>query len=249
MADDTPFDDIGPWCNVDIAGKRLGVYLTAIDGVSTKWEWQEQKASGTSGAKQVYKGAKKGHPKLTFTATEKADFQELGDIWNQIVPKPGQATGGAPAPAKTPGQTFAMGSPSASTGSAGGTPQPTSNGGYTIPDPTAAKTDAKDSGKDAGPRPPTLPISNRILEWHAITAFAAEEWAGPTPGETGEWTVVLTIIPQDEPKPAGSGAMTPVKPGSQFSGGSPVQNGQGGSGSGSGGSKMDGNAAAGAAGV
>lgn len=238
-----PFDDLGPWSNFSIAGRLLDIYITAINGVSTKWEWQDQKASGSSGSKSVYKGQKLGHPKLTLDAAQKSDFDDLAAIWAAITPKPGQG-GSAPA-GKAPASTFAIGSPAAQ-GSSGGTPKPAAGGGFTVPDPSKPDpgTTAKDKA-DAGPRPPTVAIENAVLAWHGIVAFAAEEWEGPShQADTGVWRVILTINPQDEPKPAGTGAMGPAKSvGSQFAIGK--AQGQGGSTGGA----MGGGAAAGAGGV
>jgi hypothetical protein len=216
-----PFRDIGPWCEVLIGGNLIKASLTKINGVSTKDEWKKQKSKESSGSTKVFAGTTVGDPKLTFTAVDEDEFDDLRDFWDLLAPKPGQGGTGAPA-APTGGTQYtaaaqprgeAVGSPPAASASTDTT---------SSADASSSSSSSSASKDNPGPRPPTVSIQNEILRWHGITSIARGEWEGPTPTETRGWEVVLTVVPQDPPKPAGAGAMAPAKPGDKFSGGVPT---------------------------
>jgi hypothetical protein len=239
-------DQREPWTKISFGnGAPVKAALTKIDGVSTKHTWKEQKSKETSGSVNTFSGTKYGHPKLTFTAVDEEDFDDLRALWNLMKPVPGQGTG-APAATPAPGQTFAIGSPAK--GSSAGSSSSSST--TTETDTSSKKTDAKDN---PGPRPPTIAVSYPLLLWHDITACALEEWEGPTPTDSNGMEVVITIIPDKPPVPAGVGAMAAPAPGSQFSASGGA--GAGGTGGATGGSTGGGsgsittNANAGAAGT
>jgi len=210
-----PFRDIGPWNTLGVAGRLVKALLVEVNGVSTKDEWKAQKSKETNGQVWVFSGTTVDKPKLTLEACDAEDFDDLGDLWNVLKPVPG-FTGSATPAAPTGGQQFtgaAQSKGDASSSSSGGTVN-------TVADP-AAKASTSSSTPNPGPRPPTVSVQNAILAWHGITAIARGEWEGPMVTETNSWRVVITVVPQEQPKPAGVGAMTPAAPGSQFTGGAP----------------------------
>ncbi len=222
MADTNPFDDLAPWNRIRLGGMLFDeLRLVEIDGVSTKDEWKEQKSKESSGKVYVFAGTTVDKPKLTLEACDRAAFVELRRIWDLLKPVPGQ--GGTVPAAKTPSQTFAIGSPAAP-GSSGST-APTGQGGvFTVPSGSTStgSSSSSSSTDNPGPRPPTIRVENEILKWHGITAIARGQWDGPRPTPTNSWRVVLTVVPQQPPTPAGAGAMAPPSPGSQFAIGSPA---------------------------
>jgi len=209
------FIERGPWTVITFgSGAPVKAALTKIDGVSTKHTWKEQKSKETSGSVNTFSGTKYGHPKLTFTAADAADFDDLRALWDLMKPVPGVAgTGTPPAATPAPGQTFAIGSPP----NKGDSSSSSSSTGNTVDNTSATKTTEKKD--DPGPRPPTIAVDYPGLKWHDITACALEEWEGPTPTEENGLELVITIIPDKPAVKAGTGAMAaapPAAPGSQF---------------------------------
>jgi hypothetical protein len=216
MAAPNPFRDPAPWNTVRIGGRLIKATLTKINGIKLEDEWKVQKSKETSGSVAVFNGTKILEAiELTFEAVGEEDFDDLGDLWNLLAPKPGTGgTVGTPAP--TGGNQFSGGvvtpkgnaaSPSAST-TAG-----------TVDTSGGAAKSSSSSTPNPGPRPPTLIIENAILTYLGVTAIARKAWEGPKCTATNSWEVVLTLIQNKPPVPAGVGAQAPPKPGSQFSGG------------------------------
>lgn len=226
------FTNRAPWLNITFGGSFTPrAALTAINGVSTEDKWQKQASKETSGSVAVFQGTTWGDVELTFLGTEDADFDDLRTLWDLLAPKPGQGTGTGTT--TTPGQTFAIGSPAK--GQAAPTAPTASN--FNIPNNEPAKTPS------VGPRPPTISVQYPLLAWHGITAVARAKWEGPTPTDTNGLEVKLKLIADKPPTPAGTGAMSPASPGSQYaigSGGAPGSTPQDG---------INKNAATGAAGV
>lgn len=208
------FVDPEPWLTISFgSGAPILAALTKIDGVSTEHTFKDQKAKEKSGSANVFSGTKWDKPKLTFTATDADDFDDLRALWDLMKPVPGQGTGGATTPTPTPGQTFAIGSPAKADTSAAST-----GAASTITDPTD-KTAAKSKDPDPGPRPPTIAVHHPLLAWHEIFACALTKWEGPTHTDTNGMEVVITIVADKPAVPAGTGTMAPPAPGSQFVGG------------------------------
>jgi len=236
-------DGRDPWTVIGFGGVELRrLALTKINGISTKHKWTEQKSKEQSGSTNVFGGTTLSHPKLTFTGTEAADFDELRALWERMKPIPGQ--GGTGTTGKATPQ-LSIGSPAGPSGgsSSGGSG---SSSTFTTPAPgTKPEKDASSSSTpNPGPRPPTISVQYPGLLWHGITACALEEWEGPYLNDDGALESTLTIIPDQPPSPAGAGAMAPAKPGDKYAIG-----GGGAGGAGGGGDQVQKGAAGGAGGV
>ena len=264
MATTNPFADVGPWNTLGIGGTQVRATLVEIDGVKTTDEWKAQKSKETNGQVWVFSGTTVDKPKLTLEAVDLADFDDLRRVWQQLKPVPGQGAAVATAGA---GSTSGIGSPTATAAgqaafaSAGAAAQASgaskeeifaaanaaaqeASGGTSTGTFGAAGASSTPSTPNPGPRPPTVSVQNEILAWHGIYAIARGEWDGPKPTATNSWRVILTVVPQEPPTPAGAGAMAPATAGSSTaSAASPGAAYSSGSGS------MASNAAAGAAGT
>lgn len=183
------------YSRVRIGGILVRSVLVEVDGIKLEADWNEQRPTGQSGATWVFRGMKPPGPhKLTFEAVDAADFDDLRGLYERFAAKPtalgGQKTGNE----YTIGQT--------KDANTAGTPMPETPGG-------SATTDAsgfpKSQGTNPGPRPPTLSIENAFLQYLGVTAVSLKSWDGPKPTATRSVRVVLELVAQKPPTPAGTG--------------------------------------------
>lgn len=232
--DNNYFRNPKPWTEIHMAGRLIRSALVELNDVSTEDEWKKQKSKETSGSVNSFSGTKQNNFTMTFEGVDENDFDDLGDLWNALAPVPG--LGGGTTSATTAAPMTAPGQPSATAVAVGNAAAAESkaSGGDWVDQwqaRAAAQTDSSssaldsvnaDTGKDTskepspGPRPPTVAVDHPLLRWHGITAAARKKWEGPFVTETNSVRVKLTMIPDKPPTPAGTGAMAPPKPGSQF---------------------------------
>lgn len=234
MAFPSPWENPEFWQNVKLGGRLIKAPLVAIDGVEIEDEWQEQKASGTSGATNVFKGTKSpAAPTLTFEAVGEDDFADLREIWDLLAPRAGSGGNGTGAGA-SPG-TAAYGKQFTKATSAASSTTPT---GSSLDDllaqaqsalaalqSGASSTSATSSGAGSsssssstsatpnpGPKPPTLSIENGFVNYIGITAVSRKKWKGPYVTPTLSYRVDVTLVPQKEPARAAVGVAAPKSP-------------------------------------
>lgn len=221
------FIDREPWTIITFgSGAPIRAALVEINDVSTEDQWKKHKSKETSGELASFEGTTWSDPKLVFEGTDDRDFDDLRALWDLLAPVPG-LTGGSGTATPAPGQTFAIGSPAKGStgGSTGGSSSTSSTaGGATAAggsntSSTSTAEEKKDKKENVGPRPPTVPVTYPLLAWHGILAVARKKWEGPYPTDTNGLRVTLTLIADKPPRPAGTGAMKPADPGSQFVGG------------------------------
>jgi hypothetical protein len=184
------------YSQVRIGGILVRAVLVEVDGVKLEADWNEQRPTGQSGATWVFKGMKPVGPhKLTFEAVDAADFDDLRDLYERFAAKP-TALGG-PATKESPytiGQTKDANS--------AGTAMPSTPGGSSTTDTSGFP---KSQGTNPGPRPPTLSIENAFLQYLGVTAVSLKSWDGPKPTATRSVRVVIELVAQKPPTPAGTG--------------------------------------------
>jgi hypothetical protein len=231
MPPPNPFRDVGPWNTLRLGGVLVKPLLVEIDGVKTTDEWKDQKSKESSGKVWVFQGTTKDKPKLTLEAPDEESFDDLLRLWEQLKPVPGLGGVSAPTTSTASAPTTAVGSPPAPPVTAESLLAQAQAKLAALNNPSAASSTTGSSSSTAGagaaaaatsnpgPRPPTVSVQNAILAFHGIFAVARGEWDGPKPTPTRSWKVVLTVIPQEPPTPAGTGAMAPVASGSQWAGG------------------------------
>jgi len=221
MAYPNPYDDVRPWNTIGFGGIPILPLLVKIGDVKVTDEWKAQKSKETSGQTWVFSGTTVAKPKLTLEAPDKASFDDLRRLWDQLKPVPGQGGGSSTSASSTAAApTAAVGSPASSSSQSAeqllaqaqralaalnNPTQPPAGGSA-----SGSSTTSSAATSNPGPRPATISVQNEILAWHGITAIARGEWEGPTPTETNSWQVVLTVVPQEPPRPAGVGAMAPA---------------------------------------
>ncbi len=235
------------WNRVKLGGRVIKAILRKVDGNEIEDEWTEQRATGTSGAKYIFKGTKPAAPiTMTFEAVNDTDppevaFDDLMEIYDMLAPKPGFTGTVAP----LPGSQYAIGSPARGS-TAGGTSTttpvavpatPTGGGGggtAAAAGGQGASSSASSSATDndgfpkntsttsPGPKPPTLSIESAYFQRFGITAVSRKKWKGPYVNETNSWSVDITFVPQAPVIKAGVGAASAKTP-DQFSIGSPAK--------------------------
>jgi hypothetical protein len=194
-----------PWLVIRFGGVPIVAALTKIDGVETEHKWKEQTSKETSNSVNVYAGAKVGHPELTFTSADEADFAGVLRLIDLLTPVPGLGTGAAPAPAAA-----SAGSPYQIGG--GGS----ASSGASSPADTSGSTSTASTTPNPGPRPPTVTVDYPPLRIHGITACALEKLSGPYFTATNGMELKIKLIPDKPPVPAGAGAMAPPPPATQY---------------------------------
>lgn len=231
-----------PWNRVLIGGRLIKAVLRDVDGNKIEDDWHDQKPTGSSGATWVFKGTKPVGPfKLTFESVNAEDFDDLGDIYEMLAPKPG--LGGTSSDGKANAYTIGQTKDASSAPAGGGTAAP-----VTVPEKTAA-ADAKkeDKGSNPGPRPPVLSIENQYFAYLGVTAVSRKSWEGPKITETNSYKVIIELVAQKAPVSAGTG-IAPAKSGDKFTIG-PTKNQPDGGGGGGGSAQADKDAAAAGAGT
>ncbi len=222
---------------VKIGGRWIKAALFKVDGNEIEDEWNEQKPTGKSGAKYVFKGTKPpGKQTWTFRTghdgvhTPEEMFDDLMEVYDLLAPKPGLSGGTGAAPAAA-GSQWSIGATKGGTGappsteggagggggsgsSSGSSGTATAAGGSSSGSSSTDATDKKDSKTpDPGPRPPTLSVESAYLLRFGVTAISRAKWKGPTfLPESGAWEVEITVVPQQEPIPAGVGAAAAKSP-------------------------------------
>lgn len=223
-------DELLSYKRVKIGGRWIKAPLHKVDGNEIEDDWNEQKPTGKSGAKYVFKGTKPPS-KQTWTFrtgndgvhTPEEMFDDLMEIYDLLAPKPGLGGGSPTAPAAA-GSEWTIGATKGG-GSAGGSSSSPSSGSTSTTGGAATSaggssssstdTDSTSTKKDAdpGPKPPTLSVESAYLLRFGVAAISRAKWKGPTfLPESGAWEVEITVVPQQEPIPAGVGAAAPKTP-------------------------------------
>ena len=110
MSYPNPWDDPAFFRKVKIGGREIKATLVAIDGMSIEDEWNEQRSTGQSGARNIFRGTKPAGPAtLTFeiagdTIEElREQWNDIRDLWDMIAPKAGYGANGQGATVGSPG--------------------------------------------------------------------------------------------------------------------------------------------------
>lgn len=227
-----------PWDNPDffqrvkIGGRLIKATLTEINGNKIEFEWAVQRPLGSSGATNVYKGAKPAGPaELTFEIAGdsvddlRAQWDDMRELFEMIGPKPGTSQAGAGSTVGSPGSAaYGKGYVNQSSNS---NPAPTPTADDLLKQAQAALAQLQAGGPAAapgaaappvasilsvGPKPPTLSLENGYFNYVGITAASISSWDGPKPSATNSMIVKVIMVLQKAPKPAAVGAASPVSP-------------------------------------
>lgn len=232
MSFPSPWENPDFWQTVKLGGRLIKATLVAIDGNEIEDEWQEQKASGTSGATNVFKGTKSPNaPTLTLEAVDEGDFADLREIWDLLAPKAGGGANGTGAGASPGTAAYGKGFTKASSPASSAAPTGSSlddllaqaqsalaalQSGASAAAATASGASSSSSSSSStpnpGPKPPTLSIENGFVNYIGITAVSRKKWKGPYVTATNSYRVDITLVPQKEPSRAAVGVAAPKSP-------------------------------------
>jgi hypothetical protein len=236
MSFPNPWDSPEFFQRVKIGGRLVKANLTEIDGNKIEHEWAVQRPLGSSGATNVYMGAKPAGPaELTFVIAGdsieqlREEWDDMRALFEMIGPKPGSSNSGQGNTTGSPGSAaYNKGYIHQSTND-NPAPTPTADdllkqaqaalaqlqaGGPAAAAPTAAGPVA--SILSPGPKPPTLSFENGYFNYVGITAISIQSWDGPKPTATNAQIVKVSCVLQKAPVKAAVGAastQTPNNPG------------------------------------
>lgn len=211
-----PYRTPKAFSRVRLGGRLITAVLKTIGNCTIKDNWKMQRSRETGGAVMVFTGTDpvggEGGFKLTFRAPREDMFDDLRETLDLIKPVAGlSSTSSTPSPKG--GQQYGIGSPAAADSSGSSS---SSGGDFKIPGNNTTAT------ANPGPRPPTLPIENAILnDWMGVFAVARGEMEAPVPTPDNAWEWTVGFIHDKPPHAAGTGTMGPPKTtGSQYAIGS-----------------------------
>jgi len=234
MSYPNPWDDREFFQRCKIGGRPVLANLVAIDGNEIEDEWNEQRSTGQSGARNIFRGTKPAGPaKLTFEIAGdtledlRAQWDDLRIHWENLAPKAGSGTNGQGATIGSPGSAaYGKGyvllttnnDPKVSTSpedllkQAQAQLAAVQSGANTAASTPGAPASVNVAALAPGPKPPTLSLTNGYFNYVGITSISRKKWKGPYPTATNAMRVDLELVLQKDPVPAAVGASAPKSP-------------------------------------